>query len=74
LRITIESTTKVIDIGGGLQARLWEGHTDSGCPVEVFVTRIAVPKDAAPDVLQQFERELKEQREPSVVWPLRLIL
>jgi peptide subunit release factor RF-3 len=74
MKITIESTTKVIDIGRGLQARLWEGRTSSGTPVEVFITRIAVSKDAPSTVLEQFERELAEQRAPSVAWPARLIL
>lgn len=74
MKITIEPTTKVIDIGGGLQARVWEGRTESGTEVHLLITRVAVPKDAPPEVHQRFERELTEQREPSVVWPARLIL
>ena len=74
MKLTIESTTRIIDIGGGLQARLWEGRTESGVPVQVLVTRVAVANDAPSDVLERFERELAEQRAPSVAWPARLIL
>lgn len=74
MKITIESTTRIVDIGGGLQARVWEGRTESGTAVHLFVTRVAVSKDEPADVLERFERELTEQREPSVAWPLRMIL
>jgi hypothetical protein len=73
MRITIESTTKVVEVNG-VPARIWEGHTESGIPVHCYVTRIAVheSQDAS-----QFERELKEQRKPSPAVeaiPLRMIL
>lgn len=74
MKITIESTSKIVDIGGGLQARVWEGRTESGTPVFAFVTRVAVSKDEPADVLKRFERELTEQREPTVAWPARFIL
>lgn len=74
MKITIESTTKIVDVGGGLQARVWEGHTEGGTAVHLFVTRVAVSKDEPADVLERFERELTEQRTPSVAWPTRFIL
>ena len=73
MKMTIESTKQVIDTGGGRQVRVWEGHTESGTAVTVFVTRVAVSKNEPPAVFERFERELAEQREPSVWWPTRLI-
>jgi hypothetical protein len=72
--ITIESTTKIVEING-VPARIWEGHTiKSGIPVHCYVTRIAVDRE---DDTSQFEAELKQQRPPSPAVegiPLRLIL
>ena len=61
MKITIESTSKIVSVNG-VQARIWEGHTESGIPVHCFVTRIACPvqEDAT-----QFEAELLAQRAPS---------
>jgi hypothetical protein len=73
MKITIESTKQVIDTGGGEKVRVWEGHTESGTAVQVFVVRVAVAKDAPADVLARFESELAEQREPSLWWPARMI-
>lgn len=79
MKITIESTTQIIELEtkdgrGRIPGRLWEGHTDSGIPVQCIVTRIAAP--AAED-LTQFERELRECREPETepqAFSLRMIL
>ena len=77
MRLTIENTTKLVELivnGHAIPARIWEGHTESGIPVHCYITRVAVHEslDAA-----QFERELAEQRKPSVeieAIPSRLIL
>jgi hypothetical protein len=64
MRITIESTSRIVEIEtptGKIPARLWEGRTDSGVPVECLVTRIAAHKSAD---LAQFEAELQEQPPP----------
>lgn len=77
MKITIESTTKVITLSTGgatVFARIWEGQTDTGIPVHCYVTRIAVSRDAD---CSQFERELQECQEPSAeiaAIPLRLVL
>jgi hypothetical protein len=74
MKITIESTTQIVDVNG-VPARIWEGATDSGIPVHCFVTRIAVQKgqDAS-----EFELELQEHRPPSPdlngVYPMRMVL
>lgn len=75
----IESTDKIVELKNnaqdpGVPARLWEGVTDSGIPVHVFITRIGVRNG---EDHSQFERELQECRTPSAdvqVIPLRLIL
>jgi hypothetical protein len=78
MKITLESTSKVVELktprGCIIEARVWEGHTESGIPVHCYVTRIAVrdTEDTA-----QFERELVAHRAPSAeiaAIPMRLIL
>jgi hypothetical protein len=45
MKITIESTSTLTLIGGST-ARLWEGTTEAGATVWVFVTLISAPADA----------------------------
>ncbi len=77
MKITIESTDRIITLvadSGSVPARLWEGTTDSGIKVQVAVTRIAAESG---ENLEQFEKELLEQRAPtsdSMAFPLRMIL
>lgn len=61
MRITLESTTKVITVNG-VPARVWEGHSEGGARVEAWITRIRVPLQ---DDQAEFERELDECRPPS---------
>lgn len=72
MRITIESTSKVVQLNG-VPARIWEGKTESGIPVHCYVARIATDnKDTS-----EFERELQQHRAPSAeveAIPLRMIL
>lgn len=73
MKITIENTTKIVQVNG-LPARIWEGQTDTGIPIHCFITRVAVKDDQD---LRQFESELSEQRKPSAeveAIPLRFIL
>jgi hypothetical protein len=75
MKVTLESTSKIVDLNNGVKARLWEGHTESGIEVHAFITRIAVDKDAD---TSQFDRELLEQKPPKVtldgVYPARMLL
>ena len=77
MKITIESTTKIVKLvenGGELLCRVWEGQTEHGVKVHCFIPRIAAKDDQD---LSQFEVELKEQRAPSfeiAAFPLRFIL
>lgn len=82
MKITIESTAKTVEFtdgmgGGPTPARIWEGVTETGIPVHVFVTRLAptIPIDDPRQV--EFQRELLEQKAPTpemAVYPLRMIL
>jgi hypothetical protein len=74
VRVTLESTTKVVQLDG-VPGRIWEGTTDSGIAVHAIITRVAVHHDAD---TRQFEAELTEHRAPRnadiVAYPHRLIL
>ena len=63
MKITIESTTKIVDINNGVKARLWEGQTESGIAVQVLVTRIAVAQESN---TTEFEKELQSHQPPRV--------
>jgi hypothetical protein len=73
MKITIESTTKIVALNG-LDCRVWEGQTEQGVAIHCFIPRISVNEglDTA-----QFEAELQEQRKPSIDvagLPARMIL
>lgn len=73
MKITLESTSKIIYLDG-VPARIWEGRTDTGIPVQAFITRLAVHNDQDQ---AQFQKELQICREPSPAaqaWPLKLML
>ena len=85
MKITIENTTKIVTLqtedGGTMPARVWQGETDTGIPVQVFVTRIAPEikrSHSEIDTLTaQFDAELQACATPrsSVTGiPLHLIL
>jgi hypothetical protein len=78
MRITLEATTKLVDLltpTGIVPARIWEGETESGIRCHAFITRIAVHKDLDSS---QFDRELQETKplsnELAGVYPARLVL
>ncbi len=73
MQMQIEQTDQITTIDGA-QARVWKGTTTGGIECFVFVTRIAVHKDANP---AEFERELMEKgvpREACRAIPLSMIL
>ena len=74
MKITIHSTSKIIQFNG-LPARIWEGETESGIKIHCYITRVAIDKTELRT--EEFERELQEQKPPSVEVqsiPLRLII
>ncbi|PCJ57337.1 MAG: hypothetical protein COA65_09770 [Rhodospirillaceae bacterium] len=80
MKITLESTTKIVElsrseVANGLPARIWEGETEQGIKVHVYITRIACDEDEPRK--EQFERDLQSQRKPSApvaAIPLRMIV
>jgi hypothetical protein len=84
MKIRIESTSKIVTLvvgGRDVPARVWQGETDGGIPVQCFITRIApeIPK-SDPDIDEltaEFERDLKRQADPRPTVdaiPLRMII
>ena len=84
MKITIESTAKIVTLlvnGHEVHARVWQGETDSGIPVQAFITRIApeISKDH-PDIdslTAQFDEELTRRADPRPTVeaiPLRMII
>jgi len=87
MKITISSTDQIIELerrdgrhGISVPARLWEGFTESGVPVHVYVTRLSPQIEDTPEnqaTLAEFSKELLQHQPPSVEFgpiPLRLIL
>lgn len=84
MKITIESTTKIVTLqtrNGDIQARVWQGETEAGVPVQAFITRIApeIPESdpRIDELTKQFEQELFRQADPRPTVeaiPLRFII
>ncbi len=73
MRMTIESTTKIVK-ANGIDCRVWEGETERGVKVQVLIPRIAVKNGQD---TSQFEAELQEHAAPSAdtaAFPMRMIL
>jgi hypothetical protein len=76
MKITVESTTKMVTLNGN-PARIWEGKTENGIPIHVYITRIAHSKDLPLQKQHEFKKDLLEQKVPSAeieAIPTRLIL
>ena len=73
MKVTIESTTKIVN-ANGIDCRVREGKTERGVEITCLVPRIALKNGQD---MSQFEAELKEQAEPPATieaWPARRIL
>jgi len=75
VKLTIEPTPQLVELGGQ-RCRIWEGSTEAGTRVVAFIARVGVPKDASPEEMARFDRELTEAplRAPADVWPTRLLI
>lgn len=84
MKITIESTSKIVTLvvpGGEVRARVWQGETENGIPVQCFITRIAPEISQShpqiDELTKEFEIDLHRQADPRptvATIPLRLIL
>jgi hypothetical protein len=73
MKAQLESTSKIVTVNG-VEARVWEGHTESGIAFHALIVRVGVEKTSD---CSQFEAELKETRSPSpevAAYPARMIL
>jgi hypothetical protein len=71
VKIRIESTSKIVRLVVGdreVPARVWQGETDGGIPVQCFITRIApeIPKSDPniDELTAEFERDLRRVEDP----------
>lgn len=60
MKITIQSTTKIVELNG-VPARIWEGVTEDGIELHCYVTRVAV---AEGQDTKQFEAQLQQHKAP----------
>lgn len=86
MKITIESTSKIVEFEPmparkTIAARVWQGHTDSGVPVQCFIAVISPEiEESHPDIEKltaQFEAELIRQAKPRPTVdaiPLRMVI
>lgn len=82
MKITIEPTSKIVELevrgtGCMMPARIWQGETDTGTPVQVYITRIAPEVHPEDPRVAEFGQALKEVATPRAsvqAIPLRLIL
>jgi len=65
MKVTLESTSQVVYLDG-VPARVWQGKTEAGVPVQAFITRVAVSTE---DDVEQFDREFQEHAPPHIDWP-----
>ena len=85
MKIIIESTAKIVKLefadGSVIPARVWQGATESGVPVQCFIARIAPEiSKTHPDIralTAEFERDLARcaDARPTVeAIPMRMIV
>lgn len=80
MKITVESTTKIVTVktsalADGVPCRIWEGITERGVKVTCLISRIAT--QGTGNELAEFEADLEAHTAPSSeinAWPLRMIL
>jgi hypothetical protein len=68
MKITLENTDKIIEAEVDcalVNARVWEGTTESGIPVVAFIVRIS-PQTHDPEANALFARELIETRKATI--------
>lgn len=84
MKVTVRSTERIVLVTpeggtGRIEARVWEGETETGIPVVLLVPRVAVPLelDGHPVDQSTFLEELKEHSPPTELgsaFPLRMVI
>ena len=70
MKLTLQSTTKIVMIkpnplSDGVQARVWEGTSESGIKVHCYITRVELPAVES-EKADEFRAELEQCKPPSV--------
>ena len=75
MKIIVNATATVDTIHGQVPARIWEGKTESGVPVKVWIAAIQ-PQTQDEALLAEFGRELKEvpMKRELATFDLRLVV
>lgn len=84
MKVVLEATRKLVTLvvdGADVPARVWQGQTESGIPVQAFITRIApeIPRSDPrhAELTAEFDRELvlcADPRPTVAAIPLRMII
>lgn len=82
MKITLHPTTKIVQLmddthRNTVPARVWEGETDTGIPVNCFITRVVPLMEPADSRQAEFETSLQECEKPSTIaagWPAGMVL
>lgn len=84
MKISLENTAKIVELvigGNPVPARVWQGSTEGGIPVQAFITRIApeIPETdpRIDEKTADFERDLQRCADPRGAVesiPLRLLI
>jgi hypothetical protein len=80
MKITLESTERIVQLkstthGGTVPGRVWQGTTESGIPVAVVITSLAVERTQDQSEFQaQFQEHAAPQGYAVEAFPLRFII
>ncbi len=66
MEILLRSTNEIVELKGGITARVWEGKTKSGIMVNCLITSVAVARE---EDCSEFDRELVEKPSPAPLRP-----
>lgn len=74
MKVTLESTSRIVEING-VKVRVWEGHTENGVACHALIATVACHKDAD---ASEFQKSLLEMKAPSAegikCFPLRMFI
>ena len=73
LIVTASPTSKIVHLNG-IPARIWEGTTEGGLKVHLFITRVSCGMDADSSELVQALRETAVPSAEVQAYPARLVL
>lgn len=69
MKATMESTDRIVQIGAGVPARIWEGTTALGIPFLAFITHIEPVNDSVKAAFLAEMSEVKKAGEAAAKFP-----